>query len=168
MSFQTISSINYGKIEDDTSFLQHFCSVKLFKMCSSRKIRHTMLTVFVILFELFGCYALERSGAHLPGKGLHNHSEIHEAKNLIDALSFKLQLNLQKYQTVYENLVSTKDEIKTLNKLKGLLNDLTKKSSICEKFYTNFDFIAARQIIIKSSASLPNDYTVSLQGIVAS
>ena len=81
-----------------------------------------MLTVFVTLLELFSCYALGRSGTNLPGKGLHNHSEIHEAKNLIDALSFKLQLNLQKYQTVYENLVSTKDEIKTLNKLKGLLS----------------------------------------------
>ncbi len=133
-----------------------------------------MYAIFVISFLLSSCYALERSGE----SGLHNYTEIHDAKDLIDALSFKLHLKLQKYQSKYESLQlqsnmylaqgeSMRDEIKTLNKLKDLLNDLTKKSfSMCEKFYINFDFVAAREIMINSSASLPKDYTVSLQGTV--
>jgi hypothetical protein len=137
-----------------------------------------MFALFVILFFHSNCFALGRSDANSSAKALHNHSEIHEAKNLIDALSFKLHLNLQKFQSKYESLQlqsneylaqsgSTKEQIKTLNKLKDLLNDLTKKSfSMCEKFYINFDFIAAREIMINSSASLPKDYTVSLQGTV--
>jgi hypothetical protein len=136
-----------------------------------------MLTVFLVLFQLSGCYARGISGADLPGKRLQNHGEIHKAKNLIDALSFKLHLNLQKYQTKSENLklqsneylvqsASTRDELKTLNKLKGLLNELLNKSSVCEKFYTNFGFIAAREIMIDSSASLQKDYTVAVQGIL--
>jgi hypothetical protein len=52
-----------------------------------------------------------------------------------------------------------------LNRLKDLLNDLTKKNSICEKFYANFDLIAARQILINSNASLQKDYTVAFEGI---
>ena len=109
------------------------------------------------------------------GKGLGHHREIHEAKNLIDTLSSKLHLNLQTYQNKYSNLklqskevlaqrVSTKDEIRVLNKLKALLNDLTNKSSTCEKFYTRFGFTSLRQIMINTSVSLPKDYTVTLQG----
>ena len=109
------------------------------------------------------------------GKGLGRHSEIHEAKNLIDTLSSKLHLNLQTYQNKYNNLKlqsnevltqsgSTKDEIRLLNKLKELLNDLTNKSSTCEKFYTSFGFTTLRQIMINTSVSLPKDYTVTLQG----
>ncbi len=134
-----------------------------------------MFALFVILFLHSNCFALGRSDANSSAKALHNHSEIHEAKNLIDALSFKLHLNLQKFQSKYESLQlqsneylaqsgSTKEQIKTLNKLKNLLNDLTKKSSICEKFYTNFDFTVARQIMINSTASLQKDYTVAVNG----
>ena len=141
-----------------------------------RRIIPMMFALFVILFlHCINCEALERSDSNSSARGLHNHSEIHEAKNLIDALSFKLHLNLQKYENKYESLQiqskeylahsdSAKEEIKTLNKLKDLLNDVTKKSSICEKFYANFDFTVARQIMINSSASLPKDYTVAVQG----
>ncbi|CAB3991343.1 Hypothetical predicted protein [Paramuricea clavata] len=127
-----------------------------------------MLTVFVVLFQLFSCYALGRSGADLPGKRLQNHGEIHKAKNLIDALSFKLHTKSEKLTLQSnENLVpsaSIRDELKMLNKFKELLNDLLNKSSVCEKFYANFDFTAAREILIDSSVSLQNDYTVALQG----
>jgi hypothetical protein len=155
-----------------------FCSVQSVKMDSSQKIPHTMLIVIAILFVVPSCYTIARSATNSTENGLHNHGEIHQAKNLIDALSFKLYSNLQKYQSKYENLKTqsneylaqsgtTREEIKMLNKLKGLLNDLTKKSSsVCEKFYTNFDFIAARKIVINSSSSLQKDYTVALQGIV--
>ena len=147
-------------------------------MGTRRKIISTMSAPFVIVFLLSNCYALGRSDANLIGKGLRNHSEIHEAKNLIDALSFKLHLNLRKSQSKYESLTlqsnqylaqsgSTRDEIKMLDKLKELLNDLTKKNSVCEKFYTNFDFTAAREIMINSSASLQKDHTVILQGILS-
>ena len=131
-----------------------------------------MLALFAILTLVSNCEALGTTG-----KGLKRHSEMHEAKNLIDTLSSKLHLNLQTYQNKYNNLKqqsneflarsgSTKDEIRLLNKLKGLLNDLTETSLICEKFYTNFDFTVSQKIIINSSASLPKDYTVTLQGMV--
>ncbi|XP_028392656.1 uncharacterized protein LOC114517196 [Dendronephthya gigantea] len=108
------------------------------------------------------------------GKGLERHSELHEAKNLIDALSSKLNLNLQTYQSKYYKLKqqsnemsarsgSTKDEIRLLKKLKGLLNDLTQNSLICEKFYTSFDFTISRKIMLNSSTLVPKDYTVTLQ-----
>ena len=127
-----------------------------------------LLTTFLI--HLSGCSALSRSG-------LHNHSEIHDAKNLIDALSYKLHLNLQTFQEKYENSriksneylmksSSTKDEIKMLNKLKGLLNGLTKRTAVCETFYTNLGFIAAREIMIVAKSSVTKDFTISLQGIV--
>jgi hypothetical protein len=74
------------------------------------------------------------------------------------------RLKLQSDQYLMQS-DSTKDEIKMLNRLKDLLNDLTKKNSICEKFYANFDLIAARQILINSNASLQKDYTVALEGI---
>jgi hypothetical protein len=131
-----------------------------------------MLTVFVaiVLFQLSSCYALRISGADLPGKRLQNHGEIHKAKNLIDALSFKLHTKSEKLTLQSnENLVqsaSIRDEIKMLNKLKGLLNELLNKSSVCEKFYTNFGFTVAREMMIDSSASLQKDYTVAVQGIV--
>ena len=137
-----------------------------------------MLTVIATLFVVSNCYAFASSVTNLPGKGLHSHSEIHEAKNLIDALSSKLYLNLQKYQNKFENLRtqsneylaqsgSTQDQIKMLNKLKGILNDLTNKTnSVCEKFYTNFYFIAACKILIDSNVLLPKDYTIELQGMM--
>ena len=137
-----------------------------------------MLTVIVTLLVVSNCYTFGSSVANLPGNGLHSHSEIHEAKSLIDALSSKLYLNLQKYQNKYENFRtqsneylaqsgSTQDQIKTLNKLKGILNELTNKTnSVCEKFYTNFDFIAGRKILIDSNVLLPKDYTVELQGMM--
>ncbi|CAB3991342.1 Hypothetical predicted protein [Paramuricea clavata] len=117
-----------------------------------------MFVLFVIPFLL---------SSHCVLGDLHNYTEIHKAKNLVDSLSFKLYLNFQRYQGKYERLNSTKDEIKMLNRLQDLLNDLTKKNSICEKFYANFDLIAARQILINSNVlnvSLQKDYTVGLQG----
>ena len=147
-------------------------------MGSSRKIRYALFIAIVILFAVSNCYTLGSSAPDLPENGLHNHSEIHEAKSLIDALSSKLYLNLQKYQNKYKNLKMQskeylarrgplQDQIKMLNKLKGILNDLTNKTnSVCEKFYTNFDFIAARKILIDSNFLLPKDYTVELQGIM--
>ena len=125
-------------------------------MGSCREIRYILLIVFAVSFLLSKCNAL----------GLHNHSEIHEAKNLIDALYFKLNLQLQNYQQYVARSRSTQDEIKMLKKLKGLLNDLTMKSSICEKFYANFDFTVTRQIIIQPSSSPPKDFTYALQGTV--
>ena len=70
-------------------------------------------------------------------------------------LWFNLHLKLQKYESKHESLKqpwtkysvqssSTKREIKTLNKLKNLLNDLTKMSSlqtICSNFYIDFDLM---------------------------
>jgi hypothetical protein len=105
---------------------------------------------------------------------LHRNSRSEKSSH---SLSFKLHLNFQRYQGKYERLKlqtdeylmqsdSAKDEIKMLNRLKDLLNDLTKKNSICEKFYANFDLIAARQILINSNASLQKYYTVALEGII--
>jgi hypothetical protein len=138
------------------------------EMSSYRESLSTMFVLFVIPFLL---------SSHCALGGLHNYTEIHEAKNLVDSLSFKLHLNFQRYQGKYERLKlqtdeylmqsdSAKDEIKMLNRLKDLLNDLTKKNSICEKFYANFDLIAARQILINSNVSLQKDYTVGLEGII--
>lgn len=127
---------------------------------------------FLQLITISG-YVLGNSNS--SEKRLQNHKEIHEAKNPIDALSYKLPTKLQHVQRKSANLklesneyfsqgVSTEREIKTLNKLKQLLNDITKKGRICEKFYTSFDFLAVREIKIHSAASLPKDYTVSFQG----
>ena len=137
------------------------------EMSSYRESLSIMFVLFVIPFLL---------SSHCALGGLHNYTEIHEAKNLVDSLSFKLHSKFQMYQDKYERLKlqsdqyltqsdSTKDEIKMLNRLKDLLNDLTKKNSICEKFYANFDLIAARQILINSNASLQKDYTVAFEGI---
>lgn len=134
---------------------------------SDREIRYTLLIVLAIWFQLSRCNAV----------GLNNHTDIQEAKSLIDALDFKLHLQLQTYQAKHQRLklesteylarsYSTKEDIKTLEKLKRLLNDLTKKSSICETFYTNFDFTVARQIIIDPSTSAPKEFTCALQGTV--
>lgn len=107
---------------------------------------------------------------------LKHHGEIHQAKNLIDALSSKLRLNQQTYHNKYSTLqqesslylsesIKTRDEIKTLTKLKLLLNELTGQSSICEEFYSDFDFTVVRPIVIKTTSSaLPKHFTVKLQG----
>ena len=148
--------------------MRHSRSRFWMEMSSYRESLSTMFVLFVIPFLL---------SSHCALGGLHNYTEIHEAKNLVDSLSFKLHLNFQRYQGKYERLKlqtdeylmqsdSAKDEMKMLNRLKDLLNDLTKKNSICEKFYANFDLIAARQILINSNASLQKDYTVALEGII--
>ena len=127
---------------------------------------------------LFFSKAYGLSDANSLGSGLQNHTEIHDAKDLIDALSFKLHSKLKGFQNEFDKLQleleeyrvqsrSTKDEIRTLNKLKVLLSDLTaKKSSICEKFYTNFDFTVSQQILINSSSTLEKDYTVAKEGML--
>jgi hypothetical protein len=95
---------------------------------------------------------------------LHRNSRSEKSSH---SLSFKLHLNFQRYQGKYERLKlqtdeylmqsdSAKDEIKMLNRLKDLLNDLTKKNSICEKFYANFDLVAARQILINPTPHYKN------------
>ena len=134
-----------------------------------------MFALFAILLLHCSCHAFGGFDANSSANGLHTYSEIHDAKNLIDALSFKLNLNLKTYEDKYESLQqqsneylaqsdSAKEEIKTLYKLKDLLNDVTKKSSICEKFYSNFGFKFARQIKINFSAPLQKDFTVAFKG----
>ena len=138
------------------------------------KILPSSFVVVLTLFLLSNGLASVRA-ASSPAKGLHKYGEIHEAKNIIDALSSKLHLNLNTYQSKYETLKqqshkylaqagSMRGEMRMLNKLKGLLNELTKKSSACEKFYTNFDFTVARPILFKG-VSLPKFFTVALQGM---
>ena len=133
-----------------------------------------MFALFVVLLLHCSCDAFGGFDANSSAQGLHTYSEIHEAKNLIDALSFKLNLNFKKYEEKYESLqlqsneylaqkYSAKEEIKTLYKLKDLLNDFTKKSSFCEKFYSYFDFKFAREIKINFSAPLQKDYTVAFK-----
>lgn len=106
---------------------------------------------------------------------LSRYNEIHEAKNLIDALSSKLHLDQQTYESKYENLKyqsngyleksdTTQEDIKMLNKLKELVNDLSGKSTICERFYADIHFNAVRQIIF-FGPPLPKDYTVAVEGI---
>ena len=125
----------------------------------------TMLALLVAFSLLSNCHA-----------GLYNHSEIHKANDLIDSLYTKLHTKLQAYQTKHESLQqesreylerseATQDEIKMLKRLKGLLNDLTRKSSMCEKFYTHFDFTVAREIMINSNVSLHKDHTLAVEGI---
>ena len=133
---------------------------------SYRKSFSIMFVLFVIPFLL---------SSHFVLGGLHNYTKIHEAKNIVDSLSFKLHLNFQRHQSKYEHLKlqlhdeylmqrnSAKDGIKMLKRLWDLLNDLTKKNSICERFRS---FIAARQILINSNASLQKNYTVALEGII--
>ena len=133
-----------------------------------------MFGLFVILLLHCSCHAFGPFYANSSAKGLHTYSEIYDAKNLIDALSFKLNLNYKKYEDKYESLqqqsneylaqkYSAMEEIKTLYKLKDFLNDAAKKSSFCDKFYSNFGFKFARQIIINSSAPLQKDYTVAFK-----
>ena len=59
------------------------------------------------------------------------------------------------------------NQIKKLKKLKHVLNEMTgKKTSICEKFYSQVDFRMAQPIMIDTKGSiLPKDSTVTLQGI---
>ena len=104
--------------------------------------------------------------------------EIHEAKNLIDTLSFRLHLNQQSLAVHEERLRQESDvlqsqsmvmdnQIKKLKKLKHVLNEMTgKKTSICETFYSQVDFRMAQPIMIDTKGSiLPKDSTVTLQGI---
>ena len=134
-----------------------------------------MFALFAILLLHCSCHAFGGFYANSSAKGLYSYSEIHDAKNLIDALSFKLNLNLKKYEDMFESQQlplneylaqsdSAKKEIKTLYKLKDFLNDVTKKSSICEKFYSYFDFKFAREIKINSIEPLKKDYTVAFKG----
>ena len=124
------------------------------------------------MYALLVAFSLQ-SNCHA---GLYNHSEIRKANDLIDSLYTKLHTKLQVYQTKYESLQqeskaylersdTTQDEIKMLKRLKGLLNDLTRKSSMCEKFYMHFDFTVAREIMINSNASLQKDHTLAVEGI---
>ena len=133
---------------------------------AARHITSTMFALLAISSLLSNCDA-----------GLHNHSELHKANDLINSLYSKLHTKLQTYQTKYESLKqesheyleqsgATKEEIKTLKRLKGLINDLTRKSSTCEKFYTHFDLTVAHEILINSTALLQKDHTVAVQGIV--
>lgn len=137
--------------------------------------------VFIILacFEAGKC-SKPNSEIEENSKGtsqLKRHSEIHQAKNLVDTLSFKLRLNLKTYQTRYSSSkqlsshylaqsVAVQNEIKQLNKLKHLLNQLAgQTSSTCEKFYSKFGFTASRPIVIKTTSSaLPKHYTAKVQG----
>lgn len=105
--------------------------------------------------------------------------EVHEAKNLIDALSFRLHLNQQSLAVHEERLrqessvlqsqsLVMENQIKELKKLKHLLNEMTgKNTSICETFYSEVDFRMAQPIKMDTKGSvLPKHSTVTLQGII--
>ena len=159
-----------SKFAQSSMTVRHFYNTVQYSttddMGSYREIRYSLLIALAISLQPSRCNAL----------GLQNHTEFHEAKNLIDALYFKLHLQLQSYQARHERLKlesneylvrsdSTKDAMKVLKKLKGLMNHLMRKPSVCDTFYADFDFAVARQILFGPSTSAPNDFTYALQGI---
>ena len=127
--------------------------------------------------DVGSCSEAEKDENSAPSLQQKRHEEVHQAKNLIDALSLRLHLNMQTYaakrasmhqvSSAYLNqIIAAKNQLKDLSRLKNLFNELTNKASkICEKFYTDFDFTVARAIIIKTSSALPKDSTMKLQGI---
>lgn len=142
----------------------------------------TLIFQLVVIFQFDGLFKSvhcteSRESDDVQKQDLNLSHEVHEAKNLIDTLSFRLHLNLQTLAVHEQRLqqessmfesqsLVMSNQIKELKKLKYLLNEMTgKKTSICEKFYSEVDFTMAQPIMIDTRGSvLPKHSTVTLQG----
>ena len=141
----------------------------------------TLVLQFVIIYQFGNLFkaVLCNKTKEEPQADFNLQHEVHEAKNLIDALSFRLHLNQQSLAVHEERLrqessvlqsqsLVMENQIKELKKLKHFLNEMTgKKASICETFYSDVDFRMAQPIKIDTKGSaLPKHSTVTLQGII--
>ena len=137
-------------------------SIGLHAQFTCAMINTMAFTIFHILMVLFPQPLIAQS----------LHSEAHEAKSLVDSLSFKLhhQLNELKnlHQKTAQQISETKQELVTVKKVQTLLAQLSgnqkRLGNTCEDEYFVPGYFYRQKIMIESSSALPVHYTIQVTG----